>query len=49
MNTYVIVYKYRGRLESTTTKPCTLEQATRAFHEDFNSLGTFELVSITAQ
>ena len=41
-----ITYWYDGKYFDVVTKECTIEQAERAFNEDLNSLGGFDLVSI---
>jgi hypothetical protein len=48
MQVYTIYYKYKRKLYSTTTKPCTLAQAQYSFDTELNSLNTFKLVKIVA-
>jgi hypothetical protein len=49
MRPYAIHYTYNGRKHCVVTKPCTRTQAVDAFHNELNSLDTFELVRIVAQ
>lgn len=46
---FCITYWYEGKYYTTHTKECTFEQAERAFNEDLNTFGKFELVSIIAE
>ena len=41
-----ITYWFDGKHFDVVTKECTIEQAERAFNEDLNTLGEFDLVSI---
>ena len=43
---WTIYYKYKRKLESTYTKPCTHAQALQAFNKELNSFGSFTLVRI---
>jgi hypothetical protein len=49
MQVYTIYYKYKGKTYTSVTRPCTLAEATAAFHEELNSLNTFKLLRIVAQ
>jgi hypothetical protein len=49
MEIYTIFYRYKRKLYTTTTKPCTLAQAKYSFDTELNSLNCFKLVKIVAQ